>query len=283
MYQGPLLDRNSDYKFKELADANEKLGARGWRWQVHTLCQMSRRSAMILAGFVLILLAGAGGIGGTFLEENDQFCTSCHLAAERTYYNRSQMAMVHQESIPDLASYHYVTALNDPQIGEFRCIDCHRGRQTIPHRVVTLGLGVYDGLVYLTGGGSPDEIQRNTVHQSWLIEASCLNCHSDTVLTLGFNNHYHNYLPAIEKAFDLQDGDLFVEQGLTFEEERRLLLDGIQPKETEVTCLTCHLAHTQIIGGARVQFVQERTRDQGCTACHEDNDLTIDLIPNNEE
>jgi hypothetical protein len=243
---------------------------------------MSRRSALILAGFILVLLAGVGGVGGTFLEENDKFCTTCHLASERTYYNRSQLAVVHQEQIPDLSSYHYVVALNDPQLNEFRCIDCHRGRQIISHRVVALGLGAYDGLVYLTGGGSPDEVQRANLHQPWLIEASCINCHSDTILTLGFDNHFHNYLPTIEKAFDLR-GDLFVGEGIEFAEERQLLLDGIQPKETDVTCLTCHLAHTEVIGGTRVQFVQERTRDRGCTACHEDNDLSINLIPTNDE
>ncbi len=250
----------------------------GWRRRLRTIRQMSRRSILITMGLFLILLAVVGSIGGTFLEENDKFCTSCHLAAERTYYNRSQIAMVQQQDVPDLASFHYVAALNDPQMNEFRCVDCHRGRQNIPHRVVALVVGFYDGLVYLTGGGSPDEIQRGDVHQAWLIEASCINCHADTLLTLGFNNHYHNYLPAVEKAFDLT-GDLFVEEGLDFEQERELILAGIQPQETDITCLTCHVAHVSVIGGTRVQFVQTSTRDRGCTQCHRDNDLNIDLIP----
>lgn len=227
-----------------------------------------------------MVFMGASAFGASKLEENDRFCTTCHLAAERTYYNRAQFALDHPEAeISDLASYHYVLAQNDPLIDAFRCIDCHRGRQTVPERTKTLGVGIYDGLLYLLGGGSPDDvIGREVEHTTSLIEDGCVNCHGDVLVTLGFNNHYHNYLPAAEEAFN-HTGDLSVEPGTSFEQERRLLLDGVQPKNTDVNCMDCHQGHDAVIGGKRVQFIQEETRNEACNVCHRDNDLTIDLTP----
>ena len=239
---------------------------------------LSRRTFWFLGGFLLMLI-GASGYGGTKLEENDEFCTSCHLAAERTYYNRAQFAMDYQEQAnPDLATYHYIAALNDPQLDEFRCVDCHRGRHSIPDRIKALGLGIYDGVLYVAGRGSPTNIENGETHLSAsLVEDSCISCHSDVLVTLGFNNHYHNYLPAAQTAYDWT-GDLSVESGTDFEEEKELLLAGIQAKVTDVQCISCHQGHISVIGGQRVQFIHEATRDQACTQCHKDLDLRIDLI-----
>ncbi|MCB9435492.1 MAG: hypothetical protein H6673_00685 [Anaerolineales bacterium] len=237
----------------------------------------------MIVGGVLVLLGGTAGIGGSLLEEHDRNCTVCHVAAERTYYNRAQLAMDAQdETIPDLSSYHYVVALNTPQMEAFRCVDCHRGRQTIPDRVLTLGLGIYDTAVYATGGGSSTAIESATLkHSQGMVEKACIHCHSDTLETLGFNNHYHNYLPAAEAAYR-QTGNLTVEEGLPFAEERRLLLEGLQTAQTDTSCTDCHLAHVTVIGGERVQFIQEAVRNTGCTRCHMDVDLRIDLTSEND-
>jgi hypothetical protein len=158
-------------------------------------------------------------------------------------------------------------------------VDCHRGRQRVLDRAATLGVGIYDMLVYLTGGGSPAEIEQRSIHRTaGLIADSCINCHSDILVTLGFNNHYHNYLPAAAEAYDLT-GNLSVEPGMSFEFERELLLGGVQIKRTDVTCADCHLAHEPVIGGTGEEFIQEDVRNRACTRCHLDNNQRIDLIP----
>ena len=250
---------------------------RRWRLPARVL-GFSRGTFLILAGTIFILLSIGGGVGASKLEENDKFCTSCHLAAERTYYNRTQIAQDNRDTaIPDLASFHYVAALDSVSYDEFRCVDCHRGRQTILDRTAALALGAYDGLVYVTGGGSASEIEKGEVHQPWIINSSCTECHTDTLLVLGFDNHYHNNLPAAETAHD-RSGDLFVPEGISFEDEQKLLDEGLTISDTDVDCLTCHLAHVSIIGGERVQFIDDATKLQGCTDCHVDNDLNIDLL-----
>lgn len=248
-----------------------------WRRWLGPLGGLGRGPLLMLAGTVLILLTAGGGVAASKLEENDRFCTSCHLAAERTYYNRAQFAMDHQDqSIPDLASAHYVYALNDPAEEAFRCVDCHRGRHTLPDRAAALALGAYDGLVYATGGGNPTEIERGEAHWPGLIESSCTDCHTETLLVLGFDNHFHNYLPVAEEAHQ-RTGDLFVPEETSFEDEQKLLADGLQIHETQATCLTCHQAHVSVVGGQRVQFVSEEARLTGCTQCHTDNGLEIGL------
>lgn len=233
----------------------------------------------------IILITGVSvGVGGSLLEENDRMCTTCHLAAERTYYNRAQYAMDFQaDPIPDLSTYHYVVALNDPQMEPFRCVDCHRGRQSFTDRVESFGLGVYDTGVYLTGGGSSTRIESATLsHSQAIVEKSCGHCHSDVLVTLGFNNHYHNYLPAARTAYK-RTGNLSVATGVDFAEEKRLLIEGLQTAQTDTSCTDCHLGHFTIIGGERVQFIQESVRNRGCTGCHVDSDLRIDLTSENRD
>lgn len=242
------------------------------------ILKLGRGPTLLLLGTLLLLLATGGGVGASVLEENDEFCTTCHLAPERTYYNRAQFAMDHQEEeIPDLATLHYVEALNNVNYDEFRCVDCHRGRQRVTDRAAALALGAYDGLVYLTGGGSTIDVESGEVHQRWIVNTSCEGCHEDALLVLGFDNHFHNYLPAAEDANE-RTGDLFVPEGTAFEDEQKLLDDGLQTHETEVDCLTCHRSHVQVIGGEQVQFIEEEVKLRGCTDCHEDNDLEIDLL-----
>ena len=259
----------------ELGESEQK--KRWWRLPARIL-GLSRGTFLLVAGTILILLSVGGGVGASKLEENDKFCTNCHVASERTYYNRSRISLDKRDlDIPDLASFHYVAALNSVSYDKFRCVDCHRGRQTIIDRGTALVLGAYDGLIYATGGGSATEIEKGEVHQPGIINSSCVECHTDTLLILGFDNHFHNHLPDAETAHD-RTGDLFVPEGLSFEDEQVLLDEGLVTVDTSTNCLTCHLAHVSIVGGERVQFLDDATKLEGCTACHEDNDLNIDLL-----
>lgn len=237
-----------------------------------------RGPVLLLAGTIFILLATGAGVGASILEENDEFCTTCHIAPERTYYNRAQYAMDHQDAeIPDLSSMHYIAALEDASMDEFRCVDCHRGSQTMIDRAAALAIGAYDGVVYALGGGSTTEIEKGEVHQPWLINKACEDCHTDTLVLLGFDNHFHNYLPAAEKAYE-RSGDMFVPPQTSFEDERELLEAGFKSHETSVDCLTCHQSHVRVIGGEQLQFISEKQKLAGCTKCHEENDLEIDLL-----
>lgn len=270
-----------------MVDTPESKRKKRWWHLPARVLGLSRGTFLLLVGTILILLSVGGGVGASKVEENDKFCTSCHLAAERTYYNRSQIAQDSRDTtLPDLASFHYVAALDSVSYDEFRCVDCHRGRQTILDRGAALALGAYDGLIYATGGGSATEIEKGEVHQPWIITSSCVECHTDTLLILGFDNHYHNDLPDAETA-NKRTGDLFVPEGISFEEEQKLLDEGLMTSDTAVNCLTCHLAHVSIVGGERVQFIDDETKLEGCTDCHEDNDLNIDLLedgtPDEEE
>ncbi len=261
-----------------MTDTNATPHKKRWWHLPPQMFGLARGTFLILAGTILILLSVGGAAGASKLEEDDQFCTNCHVASERTYYNRSRIAQDNRDlAVPDLASFHYVAALDSVSYDEFRCVDCHRGRQTILDRGTALVLGAYDGFIYATGGGSATEIERGEVHQPSIINSSCVECHTDTLLVLGFDNHFHNHLPEAETAHD-RTGDLFVPEGLSFEDEQSLLDEGLVTVETEADCLTCHLAHVSIVGGERVQFLDEETKLQGCTECHEDNDLNIDLL-----
>src|SRR5689334_10193846 len=103
-----------------------------------------------LAIGVLIVLGGLiGGFTVSRLEESDRFCGSCHMAPERTYYNRTRFAQAETQPIEDLASAHYTEGAT------FRCIDCHRGDAGISDRAAALMLGASDTSLYVLG--EPDQ------------------------------------------------------------------------------------------------------------------------------
>ncbi len=199
----------------------------------------------------LFLLGLAGAVSVSQLEEHDPFCASCHRAPEVVYLERARSAIAVPDTAgtSDLASYHYW------QENEFRCIDCHRGNDSRSQRLRVLALAAKDTATFLIG--TPDntvEKARAAAHgaggEVWpgpaqynrtpdILNAGCLKCHQETLTLVGFENHFHNKLPASLLAF-AQTGQLTYPPDWTSPAGGRELLSTV---DTIVSCLDCHQAH----------------------------------------
>jgi hypothetical protein len=229
---------------------------------------------------VAVMLLATGlltTLGVTELEERDVFCTSCHLSPETTYHTRSldARAIVDPFELADLASFHYWDDAS------FRCIDCHRGDDTLPHRARVLLLAAGDTLTWAIG--EPDQsVEKGSVPnldpnaESWvgperysrqqeILNAGCLKCHGDTLTLVGFDNHFHNKLPAAQEA--LAAGN---ELSYPAEWETEFgTTDLLQAEDTLITCLDCHRAH--VFGFESEYFLDRDTvLFPACVQCHKD-------------
>ena len=149
----------------------------------------------------------------------------------------------------DLASYHYW------QEAQFQCIDCHRGDDSWRQRLRVLALAARDTATFVAG--EPDdtvEKARAAAHMAnngmWtgpaqysrtpdILNDGCRKCHQETLTLVGFENHFHNKLPA---------------STLTFAQTRQLTYppdwtpppgggELLQSVDTVISCLDCHQAH----------------------------------------
>jgi hypothetical protein len=129
-----------------------------------------------------LFLAGLslGGLGllsipvALKVEENDEFCASCHTEPETTYVGRGHASPV------DLASRH----------GEkdVPCILCHSGPGLIG-RLNALPTAAWDAARFVAG----------TYHQPTRLSApiadgACSACHAEALDERGFENHFHSEL-----------------------------------------------------------------------------------------
>ncbi len=209
-------------------------------------------------GLVLILLIVPLPVASA-LEERDTFCISCHTAPEETYYARAQQGQAHALPYLDLASAHYGEAEEG-----FRCIDCHRGNAGLGDRARTLALGAWDALIFLTGQADP-VIEKLTTGAPGLVQNSCLECHTDTLLVVGFNNHFHNHLPLAYQAW--QAGGQLVAPPEIPNADTSQLVASI----TEINCLDCHQAHRHLPGSESFFFLDVYgVIYPSCVQCHQD-------------
>jgi hypothetical protein len=252
---------------------NSQSASRGPGWLRHW--------AIII--ILLMVLVVTSAVGVSKLEERDQFCIQCHMAPEETYYARAQEALAVEDpfELVDLSSFHYWDAVHNEHNNPagFRCIDCHRGNDGPIHRAETLVLAAKDTFIWLAG--EPDEtVEKGAVanldpntsawagpeqysNQADILNAGCLKCHQDALTLIGFDNHFHNRLPAAQEAF-AQTGRLNYPEdwpeGVGSE-------DLLQADETILTCLDCHRTHVQ-------GFESEFFLDTGqivfpaCVQCH---------------
>jgi hypothetical protein len=228
-----------------------------------------RRSARVFKFAMMIgLMLLVGGSIGMFtvsrLEESDRFCGSCHMAPERTYYNRTRFALAGSQPVEDLASAHY-----SDEAG-FRCIDCHRGDADIPDRAAALMLGASDTALYLFG--EPDQtIEKMRAANPSLINDSCMKCHTGALLVVGFPNHYHNKLPSANAAW--QAGaelsiplDAPANQVSIYEGAKE---SGLHPVEVTLLCSDCHVAHVSTPGAEDHAFMNlQQVVYPACEKCH---------------
>jgi hypothetical protein len=198
------------------------------------------------------------------LEENDRFCGSCHMAPERTYFNRTRFALTGVQPIEDLASAHYTGE------AEFHCIDCHRGDAGFSDRAAAMLLGAQDTALYLFG--EPDQtIEKMRALNPALINDSCLECHADALLVVGFPNHYHNKLNTANAVWQA-GGALTIPPDAPAEHIRiyeGAVEAGLHPVEVSLLCSDCHIAHVNTPGAEEHGFMDlPGVVYPACEDCH---------------
>jgi len=220
----------------------------------------ARRRLVIIGALFLVglLFLSFGFVGGTLLEDHNDFCASCHTVPESTYFNRSVAAIADKnKKITDLATMHFHQASNQNQ--DFQCISCHRGDSSLGDRIQTLLLGAKDTVIYVAGKADPT-IEKPTIAYSVLVNAACIRCHETTLLTVnGISTHFHNFLP--QTAELLAQGKKFI--GGSFSE------DGFRTINTSLTCTSCHLAHKTVdTSNPNLKLLDVPTAQQACDICH---------------
>lgn len=228
-------------------------------------------------GIVILVLLGVGGfVTASLLEEHDSFCIACHTVPETTYYDRAHSSLakgIASADVPDLASAHY-TLSKENNKPEFACINCHRGDSTLGNRIQTLTLGARDALIFVSGKANP-AVEKGKIAEGFLPDASCVSCHTDTMLTLrGMDNHYHNALPQTAKL--LANGAHYLlpsGQPTSTGDENSFESNG-RTVETSVKCLSCHVAHKTVANGGPTKFTEEANLKLMCQKCHLDDPLS---------
>ncbi|NDJ52668.1 MAG: hypothetical protein GYB68_06240 [Chloroflexi bacterium] len=222
------------------------------------------------AGIALAVLAlgFVGGAGASRLEENDRFCASCHMVPERTYFNRAQFALAGIDPVEDLSSAHYLADPEDLPAGvPMRCIDCHRGDDSLLHRTEALLLGAEDTVIYLFG--DPDQsIEKTELNVPHLANDSCVMCHSAALLEVGFPNHFHNMLPVAADVW--QDGGELTLPQTNPELYEDALEEGLEPiEDSDLLCMDCHQTHVSKPGAELTGFLDlDNVAYPACETCH---------------
>lgn len=238
--------------------------------------------SILLVGLVLFTTSL---ITASELEEQDEFCTSCHRPAETTYFDRAH-GTTGGTAVTDLASFHYTDN------NSFRCIDCHRGNQSLASRGEILWLAARDTAVHFFG--TPDQtiekgniLAPNPHAGNWqsaerysrtphIMNDGCLSCHQDALTLVGFENHFHNKLPQAQLAYAQTERLNFPEDWPGEAGSPALLVE----EATVLTCLDCHRAH---VPGLEFDYFlnQNAIVLPACVQCHLEADAgPVDLVGN---
>lgn len=148
-----------------------------WLGRLRGLTGWKRVLAIAVASAGILAIFGAAG-GTTYaiqLENQDQFCASCHTEPESQYYQQSL-----DKGTQNLAAFHAQK--------QVRCIDCHSGGGAFG-RIEGLTQGAQDLVAYDSGHYHAPAIAINA-----LGDGSCTKCHQDTITNRTFNNHFHVFL-----------------------------------------------------------------------------------------
>ncbi|MCC7352376.1 MAG: hypothetical protein IT330_01370 [Anaerolineae bacterium] len=189
------------------------------------------RFYIVMAAAVCILVAAGSALYVSRAEEENRFCTSCHLPQEEEYVQRAAEATA--AAIPDLATAHWVRK-------GINCVGCHRGDQSLPQRVASLGLGAANTVKWLLGNRGA----HGNVTVRWLPENACWLCHRAEVEAPGFENHLHNRLQTYNALPQVRRG-----------------------AANAILCDDCHQTHReneQLLG-----FLSEPVVIAECDRCHQ--------------
>ncbi len=191
---------------------------------------------MLITRWGIIALVAAAGliaaIGGeryaSHLEQDNNFCGSCHTQPETEYLARFAQAVA-QSNAQDLAAFHH-------RKKETKCIDCHTGEGIIG-RAQVFSLATWDAIKYYTGiARQPAAIVVPVQNEA------CIKCHQDTMIKAGFDNHEHNKMLDPESPF-LRCTDCHVSHRSGDERNAFQFRDAILPK--------CEFCHVQVGRGPR--------------------------------
>ncbi len=136
----------------------------------------SGRVGWIALGAVLALLGGPlGWVVSDRIEQNNDFCTSCHLTREiplhreiRSDFDATQPGVL--AAVHGAARWPRSEAAADPR--DFRCIDCHGGTSLVG-RARVKALALRDLFWYVTG-----HFEEPTGMRWPLWDEDCAKCHS---------------------------------------------------------------------------------------------------------
>lgn len=129
---------------------------------------------LTVAVFSMLLVTSAFAYSA-HLENNDQFCATCHTEPETTFVARTEHPAM------DLASAHAAEHVS--------CIECHSGTG-MGGRLNAMRLGARDLIAYLNGRYPQPA---TTTHP--IADGNCLKCHQDVLQGRSFENHFHLLLP----------------------------------------------------------------------------------------
>jgi nitrate/TMAO reductase-like tetraheme cytochrome c subunit len=202
--------------------------------KLHSLIQWvwAHRVLSISIAAVLAIVCSGGGVAvGLTLEENNDFCASCHTQPEMAYVARTRAAYKSEHDISDLATFHIAPTPENkqPQRAPLKCISCHGGATTSDRFETLLTLGVGDGLRFITGQyHHPARTTRP------LPDSYCAQCHQNDIEPRTFANHFHYELKAREAP--------------------------------PLACVSCHPSHRE--ADALNRYILKEAAYPQCNACH---------------
>jgi nitrate/TMAO reductase-like tetraheme cytochrome c subunit len=212
----------------------------------------SRVLVLAILSIAILLLAAGSSLAVSRLEERDTFCIACHTLPEAAYHERAVQYAGAAQTAPDLSTRHYQL-----EEGAFRCIDCHRGEDTLRHRLLAQSLSARDTLKWILGRADP-ALEKGTVTVPLLVDAACVRCHAETLSRRGFENHFHAYLPearelGMQSSAEAPSGDMGREA----------------ERNTTVSCTACHTAHVQVPGAELAGYLDLIGKVYpACETCH---------------
>jgi nitrate/TMAO reductase-like tetraheme cytochrome c subunit len=190
-----------------------------------------RRALAVIA--LALVAAPLGWWASDRVEENDAFCTACHLPSGAPLHAENARDYAARPAV-SLAVAHAVAGSAAREDGAFRCIDCHGGTGLAGRARVKL-LSLRDAAIYLAGRF--DEPHGMT----WpLRDEDCRGCHAE-----------------------------FASEGAASEswEAAPFHSLAVHNRELGVNCVECHVAHER--GGlADRNFLHPEPVRAQCARCH---------------
>ena len=187
--------------------------------------------ALVAAAALAALAAPFGWWASDRLEQNDAFCTSCHLPSGAPLHEDNAGDFVARPAV-SLAVAHAAAGNDARRDGAFRCIDCHGGTG-FAGRARVKALSLRDAAIYLTGDFAEPE------GMNWpLRDADCRKCHA-------------RFAGGPAESW----------------EAPKFHALSVHNRELGVSCVTCHLAHER--GGlADRNFLHPEPVRSACVRCH---------------